>query len=148
MNDVSEGCKAFRRPRLFTSRTALQAMVFLAAGGLSFAVDVAVLTSLLAAGFSRTGSNALATVSAVAVNFLVNRWNFRGRAPRGGTVLGDSSRFLALAVGSGVFTFFGFELAATLFRLDDTIDLLVARVVVVSIGTLVRYLLMRNWVFR
>lgn len=137
-----------------TLRLARQVLSFLAVGGIGFVVDVGLFNLLRATVFdpeSVHGGAVLAkgtsTLAAIALNWVGNRL-ITFRAERARPVAGEAARFLAASLlGSGMALVC---LAVTHYALgltSVTADNLSANVVGLGLGTILRFLLYRVWVF-
>lgn len=121
---------------------------FLLAGIVALAIDLLVMAVLLALGQSRIVSNFLATSLSLIVNFLINRATFLGRFSSTPQVAVQSARFLVLAGGSAIYSFVLFEMLASLLGLQGLYQLLFARAAVVLSGVILRFFVLKIWVFR
>lgn len=121
---------------------------FLIAGGIAMGVDLAIFNSLMSIGLSRTLSNLTGAFSALVVNYLINHEVFLPKERLSQEFKKRGVRFGAVAAFSFVYTTSLFEAFATIFAMTSQNDLSLLRVSVVASGTVIRYLLLRFWVFR
>lgn len=126
---------------------------FGAVGGVGFVVDVALFNALLAAGTAghlrgaAVVAKASSTVVAIAVNWLGNRyWAFREH--RRDDILREAVEFGVVSLAGSVVTLACLGVSHYLLHLTSPLaDNLSANVVGLALGSAVRFVAYRGWVF-
>ncbi|MGN6501784.1 MAG: GtrA family protein [Pseudolysinimonas sp.] len=130
-----------------------QAARFGAVGGVGFVVDVAVFNALLAAGTAghlrgaAVVAKASSTVVAIAVNWLGNRyWAFREH--RRDDVLREAVEFGVVSLAGSVVTLACLGVSHYVLHLTSPLaDNISANIVGLALGSVVRFVAYRGWVF-
>jgi|RhiMetStandDraft_4_1073278.scaffolds.fasta_scaffold431193_1 putative flippase GtrA len=153
MLDAVTAPSSVDRPRTDTS-IAAQAVRFAMVGGIGFVVDVGLFNLLRAHGPEgihgwAIAAKTVAVVAAIAVNWIGNRvWTFRSRTRRTDTAREAVEFFIASVAGSLValaclgVSHYGLHLTSAF---ADNIS---ANVVGLVLGSLLRFVAYRQWVFR
>ena len=121
---------------------------FLFAGASSAALDLALFNILLASGVSSSVANGSSTLGALVLNFLINLSVFSPMKRGTFQNLRAAKRFALIAFLSAAFVFAGFEVAVSLFALETAVQQSVLRVLLILIGSGVRFVAYGAWVFR
>lgn len=121
---------------------------FALAGILAISVDLAVFNLLMLRDTNASIASASATASALLINFLIN---YRTFVPAGSIREGlakKSLRFGTVAAVSAVFLFAGFEIVLRTLPEQSITSYSVFRVLLIGIGSIARFFVLKFWVFR
>lgn len=117
------------------------------AGALAFLADLAVFNGLLFGGVDRDVSNVFAYLTGIAVNYLVNRTVFEDSRRVVSRTIRSVSRFLLLAGMSLAYVMAMFNWASRFLDEPTVLETNAVRVLIIGSVTVVRFFVLRNWVF-
>lgn len=121
---------------------------FAIAGTVALLLDLSIFNLLVLLDINLSLANACATFSALGINFLVNHKVFIPKGSIRKNLSNTSLRFAVVATASAIVAFLGFEIAVHVFPGQSALTYSIVRVLIVGLGTVARFVLLRNWVFR
>ena len=117
------------------------------AGALAFVTDLALFNVLLFSGVGAEVSNVFAYLAGIVVNFLVNREVFLGSPQRVMETMKSVWRFLVVAGSSLAYVVALFSLANSFLEDLTVVETNAVRVLIIGSVTVIRFFVLRNWVF-
>ena len=134
--------------RIRNSRTARQLVGFGLAGGASLAVDLLIFNFLLMLDAHKSLSSFVSATMGLTLNFFLNKRTFLPRLEVFKGAGSSGIKFVFVALSSYGILIFGFELYLFSFPDASNSSLNLARVGLVAVGSALRFMLYRLWVFK